>query len=545
MKSLLGVFALIGVLSIFFIFFKFEYGNKFTSVWLRWKINSDHSKGLSVSSKSRTENGDQHDHNETLRGKFNVVMFMVDGFRSELGSYLDTRNEQPWLFEDIKTPNLDRLANVSVRFKRAFAQFGRCAPSRSSILVGRRIDSIHMSTMATGFREVAGENIISLPQYFRQHGYTTIGQGKVFCPSIAPFGNDKGKSWDELWTIPSEGFDASWVMADKDGNEPLWDQRLLLQVKASLTKHSAVFNSTQKPFFMFVGFKRPHFPLRVPKKFFDMYPLDKVTIANNSYVPHNMAEPSWHESPEILNYHDTIQYAKRWKVNSTLPNTLAKGIRRAYCASVSYIDDIAGEMLTHIDRLGLRENTVVIFTADHGVHLGENGLWGKQSNFEVNVRVPLLIDIPGVADPGVSNQMVEMVDIFPTVIEAAGLPKVPMCPERPDGIALCTEGVSLLPLVRKPNYGKWKDRVFWQARWQSHLTVYTGYSMRNNGFRYSEWIESTAGPPREWPKPYASELYDKIRDPGENFNLANDTSYSDVIKTLSKQLHAGWRAART
>uniref|UniRef100_X2B4R5 Sulfatase N-terminal domain-containing protein n=1 Tax=Capitella teleta TaxID=283909 RepID=X2B4R5_CAPTE len=112
----------------------------------------------------------------------NVVMFMIDGFRSELGSYLDTRSEQPWLFDGTRTPNLHRLASVSMRFKRAFAQMSICAPSRSSIMVSRRPDALHVTSMMTGFRETAGENTITLPQYFRQHGYTTIGLGKAFCP---------------------------------------------------------------------------------------------------------------------------------------------------------------------------------------------------------------------------------------------------------------------------------------------------------------------------------------------------------------------------
>ncbi|ELU18182.1 hypothetical protein CAPTEDRAFT_143432 [Capitella teleta] len=526
----------------------FLHGNNLTPVSFRWAANLDQNstRGLSLTrAKPTAEKEDSALYNVTHRGKLNVVVFMIDGFRAELGSYMDTRTEQPWLFDGIQTPNLDHLANCSVRFNRAFAQFGICAVSRSSIMIGRRPDSLHMSNMDTWFRETAGENIITLPQYFRQHGYTTIGRGKVFCPARIAFGNDMGKSWDDLWTIPKEILNSSWTVTEKDGKEPLWDQRLLEQVKISLTTHSDVFNKTQKPFFMFVGFKRPHFPLKVPKKYFDMYPLDNVTIASNSYVPHNRAGPSWHVSPELMYFQDMKQYAENWRVNSTLPPDVAKQVRRAYYASISYIDDIAGKMLAHLDGLGLRENTVVMLTADHGVHLGENGLWGKMSNFEASTRVLLLIHIPGMTNPGVTNRMVEMVDIFPTVIEAAGLPKVSACPERPDGIALCTEGVSLLPLVKNPNHEPWKNRVFWQARSQSYKGILTGYSMRNNEFRYSEWIESTHGQPREWPKPHASELYDKIRDPGENYNLANDTSYNDVIATLSAQVHDGWRAART
>jgi iduronate 2-sulfatase len=309
-----------------------------------------------------------------------------------------------------------------------------------------------------------------------------------------------------------------------------------------MTEQSAKFKETQKPHLLFVGFKRPHFPLRVPEKFFNLYPEQNISAAENEYVPRHFALPSWVRSPEILNYGDMKSFQASWRINSSLPKEVAKRVRRAYYASVSYIDDILGQMLDHLDSLGTRNNTVIVFTADHGVHLGENGIWGKFSNFEVNTRVPLLISVPGY-EAGASDSLVELVDLFPTLVEAVGLPNVPICPEHPDGIALCTEGVSLMPLIKNPTHAPWKDRVFWQTRWNNGTRAYLGHSIRNKDFRYSEWLEATHGPPRDWCDILARELFDKKLDPGENNNVVDEPRYDSVIKGLSQQLHEGWRAA--
>ena len=206
-------------------------------------------------------------------------------------------------------------------------------------------------------------------------------------------------------------------------------------------------------------------------------------------------------------------------------------------------------MLNKLDELGMRENTVVAFLGDHGWHLGENAIWGKNSNFEVATHAPLMISIPGLTDQGVvSNNLVELVDLYPSLAEAAGLPKPPLCPMwDSENVPFCTEGTSWIPLLEDPETKNWKSHVFSQYGIPDHNYLdrpdYMGYSMRTYKYRYNEWVNFTWGFPKTWTTPHAVELYDVIKDPRQTVNIADDPAYSDIVQDLSDQLHKGWHGA--
>ncbi|ELT96484.1 hypothetical protein CAPTEDRAFT_216014 [Capitella teleta] len=476
--------------------------------------------------------------------KMNVLFMMMDGFRTEIGAYMHLIQEQPWLNLKVKTPNLDKLAKEGMLFERAFANFGRCSASRSSMFVGRRPDSVNIYDGIPWIRDVLGENVITLPQYFRGNGYRSYGFGKTYCPTRGS-DRDKLKSWDVLWTIGPEKHLTSWRAYTKEEREeePLKDDILLEKVGEIIGNHSQN-NST--PFFLFAGFKKPHLPLIVPEEYFDLYPIKEMKRAPNEHRPNNTLDmnPGYHHNEEFFMYED-MKKAKDFygKDSMAVEENAAVAVRRAYYACVSYIDHLIGEIMKKLEDSRLKNNTIVLFAADHGVHLGENGMWGKDTSFEVSTRVPMLLKIPGVTKPNSrTRHFVEIVDIFPTLVDAAQLPPVPLCPEESRGWGLCTEGVSFLPLLTGKEPKHWKNRVFWQGRWFHDQTRYRAHTVRTDEYRYTEYVPHTNGAVREWPKiPKATELYHKATDPGENNNLWNNASYADVIKDLSQKLHAGWR----
>ncbi|ELT96672.1 hypothetical protein CAPTEDRAFT_144178 [Capitella teleta] len=475
----------------------------------------------------------------------NVLFMMMDGFRTEIGAYMHLIKEQPWLNVKVKTPNLDKLAKEGMLFERAFANFGRCSASRTSMFVGRRPDSTHVYDGVPWLRDILGETIITLPQYFKQNGYRTYGLGKSYCPGYGS-DNDETKSWDVMWKIGAEDDEeSSWKAYSQEEreDEPLLDDVLLDKVQ-DVIDHS---KNREEPFFLFSGFKRPHLPMIVPEKYLDLYPVAEIRRAPNEYRPNNTLDinPGYHDNDEFFYADDMNKSRHNYNSdNMAIEEDMAIGLRRAYYACVSYIDDLIGGVMKKLDASGLRKNTIVLFAADHGVHLGENGLWGKDTSFEVSTRIPLIMTIPGVTKPNTrARNFVELVDVFPTLVEAAQLPPIPLCPEVSTGWEFCTEGVSFLSILNGTEPKHWKNRVFWQGRWEHEDERFRALTVRTDDYRYTEYVLHTDGKVIHWPdSPKATELYYKPTDPGENNNLWNNASYASVIQELSQKLHKGWRS---
>jgi len=475
----------------------------------------------------------------------NVLLLMSDDLRPEINSLKEDGDS---MYQSIRTPNLDKLAGESLVFTRAYTDMALCSPSRTSMLTSRRPETTRVLD-ATYWRTVqGGGNFTTMPQHFQENGYTSIGMGKIFHPG-AGSNNDDPISWSEpYYHAPNKALyniANSWkaIQSGRESNYPLPDQQLAENAEQTISRLAPDALSGSTPFFLAVGFYKPHLPFVFPERYLSFYPVANISVADNQYVPNDFPDKAWSNYGELLAYNDiTVTGA----YNTTLPDWQALDLRRAYYASVTYVDEQIGRVLQSLEDNNLTDSTVVIFCSDHGFQLGEHAEWLKQTNFELATRVPLMIRMPG-KTPGIkTSRLVELVDLFPTAVEAAGLAPVPMCEQQSADISVCTEGVSLLPLFDEAAGGTsvaWKNATF--SCYDRNRQRFMGYSIRTARYRYTEWVRFgnwTA----DWNSIQGIEFYDHENDPGENINLAGtqyEPAYDSIMALLSQQLRAGWRAA--
>ena len=472
--------------------------------------------------------------------RLNVLMIAVDDLRPELGCYGASY---------VHSPNIDKLARAGMVFSRAYCQQAVCSPSRTSLLTGLRPDTTKIYDLNTHFRKTI-PNAVTLPEYFKQHGYHTQGLSKIYHG-----GMDDPQSWSvphwapgaPIYSNPetvaqlqerrsqsqAEGKAGPPKVIEKDPktgialkitrtpqiNGPSWEASDFSDsgLADGMTADRALEvlrEIKDKPFFLAVGFLKPHLPFVAPKKYFDLYPLEKINLAGNPNPPEDVPPPAMHDSSELRSYSDIPK-------KGPIPNDKARHLIRAYRAATSYTDAQIGRVLDELDRLGLRDKTIVVLWGDHGWHLGEHGLWCKHTNFEEATRSLLIFSLPGQRTAGTTTAVLaEFVDIYPTLCELAGLPI-------PEGL----EGTSLAPVLNAP------DRPFKKAAFSQYPRLkLMGHSIRTDRYRYTEWAE----PGQE---PVGIELYDHQADPGENVNLAGKPEQKGVVKELAAKLHAGWREA--
>ena len=472
----------------------------------------------------------------------NVLFIAVDDLRPELGCYG---------VPVIQSPHIDALARRGTTFTRAYCQQAVCNASRASLLTGRRPDTTRVYGNGTHIR-LALPDVVALPQHFKQQGYHTQGFGKIY-----HMGMDDPASWSVPLTramgpmYADETAEAAWqdeisrrytpeafrrrasridpdsglVLALGSGGGgvrrgPSWeaadvDDDVLMDGQTANQAVAALREIKDKRFFLAVGFFKPHLPFVAPKKYFDMYPLEELRLVDNPDPPQDVPPLALHNSGELRGqYTDT-------PASGPIPDPKALELVRGYYAATTYVDAMIGRVLDELDRLNLREKTVVVLWGDHGWQLGEHGLWGKATNFEAATRSPLIFSAPGQKNPGATTDaLAEFVDVYPTLCELCGLPI-------PEGL----EGTSLVPVMGDPNR-PWKQAAFSQYPRRKVM----GHSMRTDRYRYTEW----AVPGQE---PVAIELYDHRTDPQENVNVAGRPENKDVVAKLSRMLHAGWRAA--
>lgn len=428
----------------------------------------------------------------------NVLFVMSDDLNNNLGAY-----GHPL----VKSPNIDRLAQRGVRFDRAYCQFPLCNPSRASMFTGLRPDQLQVYDLDTHFRFTTPD-VVTLPQLFRRHGYETVRVGKIYHfgvpeeigtpgfddpvswnKTINPFGRDtanKDKLINFTPQIPIGG--ALAYRIDDGPDEEQTDGWVATMAIRELER----LKSSDKPFFLGVGFYRPHLPFVAPKKYFDLYPLDAIPAP---------ADPTASLTDVPASAFGTPLFAGLTPKQQRL-------IIRAYYASISFVDAQVGRVLDELERLGLAENTIIVFASDHGFLLGEHGQWWKQRLFEESVRTPLIIAAPDRAH-GAALHPVEFVDIYPTLAELAHLPA-------PAALA----GRSLVPLLTQPD-APWPHAAFSQTA--------TGTAIRTDRWAYHEWGVAGAD---------GVELYDHTADPAEEHNLARVPACATVVAELSAQLRA-------
>ncbi len=440
--------------------------------------------------------------------KPNVLFIAVDDMNNDLGCYGHPQ---------VKSPNIDRLAARGVKFDRAYCQYPLCSPSRSSLMTGLRPDTTRVFDLTYRFRQGLPD-VVTLSQCFMQQGYSATRVGKIYHygnpGDIGTSGLDDPQSWQKVFNpagrdktalepdivnlTPKRGLGSSLsLLADKTGkDEDHTDGKVATQAIELLEKRSS------EPFFLAVGFYKPHCPYIAPQKYFDLYPQEQITLPE-------LAADARSAAPD-----PALASTRPWPHFGVTPDE-ARQAKRAYYAAISFVDAQIGRVLDAVDRLGLRENTIIVFWSDHGYHLGEHGLWMKMSCFEESARVPCIIAPPAAKSAGKTcPRTVELIDLYPTLTDLAGLTP-------PAGL----QGRSLRPLLENPD-ASWPHPAYTQVQ----RGAFPGHSVRTDRWRYTEWALGEKG----------AELYDHEKDPKELHNLANDPAQAAVVagmKALLKKIH--------
>ena len=426
--------------------------------------------------------------------KPNVLFIAIDDFRPEIAYYGSTR---------VKTPHIDKLASAGMVFTRAYCQVPICGASRASLMTSilptrdRFVNHVSRADLDT-------PDAMTLPQVFKNAGYTTLSNGKIF--------HIKSDTQKRSWSEPAWRPDANPEYDEPQKKEqssrtkrrgPIVESLDLPddafpdgQIAAKTIDQLRQLKQSGKPFFIATGFFKPHMPFYAPKKYWDLYDRDKIDIADNRHRPKN-APNELTGSKEFLSY-DLGAYDQ----NS---EDFHRMMRHGYLACVSYVDKLTGDILAELDKLGLAENTIVVLWGDHGFHLGEHNFWGKHNTMHLSTRVPLIIKAPG-KKAGTTSSIVETSDIYPTLCTIAGLstPKT-------------VQGRDFSPLFQDPK------KPFREVAYNRYLN---GDALITPDFTYTSYKGGKS-----------QMLYDLRKDPDENINVADDPEYSETLKQMTELLN--------
>jgi len=522
--------------------------------------------------------------NNDIKKKPNILFLAIDDLRPELGCY----------GSDIAiTPNLDKLASQGLLFNRAYCQQAICSPSRASLMTGARPETINVIENFTYFRD-ENPDIITLPQHFRANGYETVHSGKIFHKpafadlekswsrepasdkvkfekpklpggyalpeNIALFKKNRAEMLEKYGDVSRYGLGKGPAYEMADVPDHTYEDGYNVEL-AIATLHDMV-EKGDKPFFLGMGFKLPHLEWIAPKKYWDMYDREKIPMATQTEAPENGATMGLHPSFELRARQGI---PKKGPIDGELARTLKHG----YLASVTYVDALVGKLIAALEEAGVRENTIILLWSDHGWHLGDMGIWGKATNYEIATRVPMIIwtpDMPAENRGKSTNALVELIDMYPTLTELAGL-------DLPSHL----EGQSFTPLLKNPEQA-WKKAAFtnypnpalreWAAnplspemretyfgplideveakiikqqgeKWDKDLfeNNLMGYAMRTDRYRLVVWKDRTQAEI----VPVDIELYDHQSDPTETTNIADNEP--ELVAELMIQFNKGWKGS--
>ncbi len=445
--------------------------------------------------------------------KLNVLFIAVDDLRPQLNCYGH---------KQMISPNIDRLASEGTLFKRSFCQVAVCGASRASLLTGTRPNRNKFLIYSTRADEDAPD-VTTLPEHFKANGYHTISNGKVYHHI-----DDNLDGWSEYpWRVKGEhkyqipeNVKINKQNKDQAGRRgpnrrgPAFEAADVpdeLYPDYQMTDKSIAdmkrLKQLNKPFFLSVGFARPHLPFNAPAKYWDLYNHEEIDLADNPFRPKGAPDIALHNWGELRSYHDIPK-------KGSVSDETAKDLIHGYYAATSFVDAQIGRLLDSLEEMDLRKNTIVILWGDHGWQLGEHGMWCKHCNFETSLHSPLIISAPGFKGGNVSNALTEFVDIYPSLCRLNGLP----LPEH-------LEGISFVPLMQDPER-PWKKAAF--SRWK------TGDSVRTDRYRYTEWTDDDGDKVNRM-------LYDHQADPNENVNIAELPENRELVNSLSKMLQDGWQ----
>ena len=463
----------------------------------------------------------------------NILFIAVDDLRPELSCYGASH---------IHSPNIDQLASEGMLFERTYCQQAVCSPSRISLMTGLRPDSTYIYDIQTHHRSTLPA-VVTLPQHFIRHGYHAADFGKIYHGHMGRF-NDV-LSWSEPWYYPPQhftenlrgylseenlailrkrkrpgkpNFSANATEGEDVADEDYPDGQTVKKVLTEMPRFKAM-SDEGTPFFLAIGFEKPHLPFLAPKKYWDLYDRDSVMLPGFSQLPHNAPEMAGTDWGELRAYYDIPS-------TGNLSEAKARELVHGYYACVSYVDALIGKLVAGLKQNDLYDNTIIVLWGDHGWKLGDYGDWCKLTNFELDTRVPLLVRVPGNHNQGQSTRaLVEFVDIYPSLCELSGIPL-------PNHL----QGDSFVSLLANPDQAG-KEAVFSQfprgatdatreLAWEDK--EYMGYSMRTDRYRYTEWLRWKN---REL---VARELYDHQRDPQETANVIDNPAYRSVRDSLSR-----------
>lgn len=437
--------------------------------------------------------------------KPNVLFIAVDDLRPQLGCYGQAQ---------MRTPNIDRLAAEGVLFERAYCMVPTCGASRASMMSGiRPARRRFIDHLAWAERDAAG--LTTMNTHFKQHGYYTISNGKVYHHP-----EDNAQGWSEPAWRPKRtikyALEANVELAAKRAKEsdgkrrgPAWeaadvgddffaDGKLAKRAVADLKR----LKEKNQPFFMAVGFFKPHLPFIAPKRYWDLYDHEKIQLPETYHRPENAPNVAIHNFGELRSYAGI-------PAAGPVSDETARNLIHGYYACVSYTDAMIGRLLDGLEQLGLADNTIVVLWGDHGWNLGEHTLWSKHSCFETSMRIPVIIRAPGVKGGTRTAGLTESIDIYPSLCELAGLP----LPEH-------LQGKSFVPLLHHPDQ-PWKEAAV--GRFQS------GDTIRTDRYRYTQYT----GPKG---KETARMLYDHASDPAEDQNISEQQAAKKAVEQLQQQL---------
>ena len=438
----------------------------------------------------------------------NVLFIPIDDLRPQLGCYGHRQ---------MVTPNIDRLAQGGVVFKRAYCQVPVCGATRASLLTGVRPTRQRF----VDFKTWADEDLpgaLTLPEHFRKHGYITLSNGKVFHHRT----DCAGRSWSEEPWRPSKpsGDWRDYVLGEsREGagagapgkpfecadvpDSAYFDGQIADRTVRDLNR----LKQEGRPWFLAAGFLKPHLPFNAPKRYWDYYRPDDVDLADNPFPPEDAPAQALHNWGELRKYLGI-------PAEGALSDGQARKLVHGYYAATSYTDAQVGRVLAELDRLDLSGNTVVVLWGDHGWQLGEHGLWCKHCNFNTSLNAPLIVRFAGAGAGAESSALVEFADVYPTLCELAGLPL-------PDHL----EGASFVPLLNSP------DRPWKRAAFSRYVA---GDSVRTDRHLYTQWTDDEGALA-------ARMLYDHELDADENRNISELPDNANVVAEMAGLLEAGWQ----
>ena len=437
----------------------------------------------------------------------NVLFLVVDDLRPQLGCYGQ---------KQMHSPNIDRLASEGVLFERSFCMVPTCGASRASLMSGiRPARNRFVNYLARADKDVP--DATTLNTQFKNHGYYTISNGKIF-----HFPADNAVGWSEPAWRPKGGVTYALPASRKKAREnakkrkrgrgPAWESADVPDetygdglVAKKAVEDLRRLKEMDGPFFLAAGFFKPHLPFVAPKKYWDLYDRSEIRLPDNYYRPKDAPDAAIHTFGELRSYADIPP-------KGPVSDEQALNLIHGYYACVSYTDAQIGKVLAELDRLGLRDDTIVILWADHGWNLGEHTLWCKHCTFETSMQAPLIVRAPGIEGGKRTNGLTEFIDIYPSLCDLAGLP----APEH-------LEGRSFVPLLKDPDAVR-KENAIGRYR--------TGDTIRTDRYRFTEYTDNGG-------QVVGRMLYDHRIDSGENVNIAELPENRELVERLARQLHSG------